>query len=92
MGRASEDWSEFVIVAVSKEKYPDKAVLNMTNPTRLAAELAAVQANMPRILALKAGQEEPSRCEACNYCRSTKVLSTVIQYSEGCLYGFEDVV
>jgi len=83
LGRAAEDWSVFLIVAVSKEKYPDKAVLNMTNPTRLAAELAAVEAAMPRILALKAGQEEPIRCENCNFCRSTKVLSHVIQYSAG---------
>ena len=83
MGRTAKDWSEFMIVAVSKEKYPDKAVINMTNPTRLAAELAVVEANMPRIIALKAGLEEPIRCERCNYCRSTKVLSQVIQYSEG---------
>ena len=83
MGRVAGDWSEFMIVAVSKEKYPDKAVLNMTNPIRLAAELAVVEANMPRIIALKAGLEEPIRCEACNYCRSTKVLSNVIQYSAG---------
>jgi hypothetical protein len=82
MGRAAGDWSEFMIVAVSKEKYPDKAVINLTNPTRLAAELAAVEANVPRIIALKAGLEEPIRCERCDYCRSTKVLSEVIQYFE----------
>ncbi|HZK53238.1 MAG TPA: PD-(D/E)XK nuclease-like domain-containing protein [Desulfosporosinus sp.] len=80
MGRGAEDWSEFIVVAVSKEKYPDKAVLNMTNPTRLATELAAVQTNMPRLIALKAGLAEPIRCEVCNYCRSTKVLNKVIQY------------
>lgn len=83
MGRAAEDWSEFMVVAVSKEKYPDKAVFNMTNPTRIAAELATFEANMPRIIALKAGLEAPRRCEKCNYCRSTKVLSQVIQYSVG---------
>jgi len=83
MGRAVEDWSEFMIVAVSKERYPDKAVINMTNPTRTVAELEAVEANMPRIIALKAGLEEPIRCEKCNYCRSTKVLSHLVQYSEG---------
>ncbi|MDP4160344.1 MAG: PD-(D/E)XK nuclease-like domain-containing protein [Bacillota bacterium] len=82
LGRAAGDWSEFMIVAVSKEKYPDKAVINLTNPTRLAAELAAVEAAMPRIIALKAGLEEPIRCERCDYCRSTKVLSEVIQYFE----------
>jgi len=83
MGRSAEDWSEFMIVAVSKDNYPDKAVINMTSPTRLAAELAAVQAAMPRLIALKAGLEEPIRCENCNYCRSTKVLNKIIQYSEG---------
>ena len=81
MGRAAEDWSEFMIVAVSKEKYPDKAVLNMTNPTRLAAELTAIEAHMPRIIALKARLVEPTRCANCNYCRSTKMLSGAIQYS-----------
>jgi hypothetical protein len=83
MGRADEDWSEFMIVAVSKEKYPDKAVINMTDLTRIAAELVAVEANMPRIIALKAGLEAPRRCEKCNYCRSTKVLNQVIKYSVG---------
>ena len=83
MGRAAEDWSEFMIVAVSKENYPNKAVLNMTNPKRLAAELAAVQAAMPRLIALKAGLDEPIRCETCNYCRATKVLNKVIHYSGG---------
>lgn len=83
MGRAAEDWSKFMLVAVSKEKYPDKAVLNMTNPARIATELAAVETNMPRIISLKAGLAKPARCEMCNYCRSTKVLSKVIQYSTG---------
>ena len=83
MGRASEDWSDFMLVAVSKEKYLDKSVFNMTDATRIAAELAAVEANMPRIIALKAGLAEPVRCEKCNYCRSTKVLNNVIQYSAG---------
>lgn len=83
MGRADKDWSEFMIVAVSKEKYPDKAVISMTDPTRIAAELAAIEANMPRIISLKAELETPRRCEKCNYCRSTKVLSQVIQYSVG---------
>ena len=82
MGRAEGDWSKFLIVAVSKEKYPDKAVINMTDPERLVKELADVEANMPRILAVKAGIEEPVRCEVCDYCRSTKMLSGAIHYTE----------
>jgi len=82
MGRDEGDWSKFLIVAVSKEKFPDKAVINMTDPERLVKELADVEAHMPRILAVKAGIEEPIRCECCNYCRSTKQLTGAIHYSE----------
>lgn len=81
MGRAAEDWSEFWVVAVSKEKFPDKAVFNMTDSTRLGTELAAVQTKMPRIIAVKSGQEQPARCEVCDYCKSTKVLSGAVLYS-----------
>ena len=82
MGRDEGDWSKFLIVAVSKEKYPDKAVINMTDPERLVKELAQVEANMPRILAVKSGEVEPIRCEVCPYCRSTKQLTGAIHYSE----------
>jgi len=82
MGRAGGDWSEFLFVAVSKEKYPDKAVITMTDPNRSAAELAEVEVNMPRIIALKSGLEVPIRCEGCDYCRATKVLSASINYLE----------
>lgn len=82
MGRDEGDWSEFLIVAVSKEKSPDKAIINMTDPERLVKELAEVERNMPRIIAVKAGLEEPRRCECCSYCRDTKVLDKVIYYTE----------
>jgi len=81
-GRPEGDWSEFLIVAVSKEKSPDKAIINMTDHERLVKELAEVERNMPRILAVKAGIEEPVRCENCDYCRSTKTLTKAIHYSE----------
>ncbi|HBP64076.1 MAG TPA: hypothetical protein DD730_07360 [Desulfosporosinus sp.] len=82
LGRADGDWSEFLLVAVSKEKYPDKAVITMTDPNRSAAELAKVELNMPRIIAFKSGLEAPIRCEGCDYCRATKVLSAAINYLE----------
>src|SRR5665648_798980 len=34
-GREPGDWLDFYIVAVSKEKFPDKAVINTTDPERL---------------------------------------------------------
>ena len=81
MGRCEGDWSKFLIVAVSKEKQPDKAVIDMFDPDRLVKELAQVEANMPRIIRVKAGLDEPTRCENCDYCRSTKMLSGAIHYS-----------
>jgi len=73
---------EFHIVAVSKQRQPDKAVISLNDPARLSSELLGISSHMPRILELKAGTELPIRCEKCNYCRSTKLLSGVIQYSE----------
>ena len=82
MGRPYGDWSEFLIVAVSKEKVPDKAIINMTDPERLVLELKEIELNMPRIIAVKTGQEEPIRCERCDYCRSTKILARSVHYTE----------
>ena len=82
MSRSCGDWSEFLIVAVSKEKSPDKAIINMTDHERLVKELAEVEENMPRIIAVKSGVEKPIRCECCDYCRSTKVLTSVIDYTK----------
>lgn len=81
-GREPGDYSEFLIVAVSKEKQPDKAIINMSDNVRLAEELAKVEANMPRILAVKKGEVDPVRCNCCDYCKSTKVLTAAIHYSE----------
>lgn len=81
-GRELGDYSEFLIVAVSKEKSPDKMIINMTDYDRMMVELSAVERNMPRILAVKAGEVEPNRCEDCDYCRATKTLTKAIHYSE----------
>lgn len=81
-GRPPEDWLDFYIVAVSKQDYPDKAVIDMRGPERYVAELAEIEANMPRVLAVKNGEVDPVRCENCSFCRSTKVLTKVVHYSE----------
>ena len=82
MGREPGDYSEFLIVAVSKEKTPDKAIINMTDNERLVKELAEVEVNMPRILAVKSGEVDPIFCGQCDYCKSVKQLSGAIHYSE----------
>jgi hypothetical protein len=81
-GRTEGNWPEFLIVAVSKEKVPDKLIINMTDPDRYRYELEQIEANMPHILAVKAGEVEPKRCGHCDYCRRTKQLKGAVHYSE----------
>lgn len=81
-GRPPEDWLDFYIVAVAKQKdYPDKAVIDMRGPERYQLELVQIEANMPHVLAVKNGEVEPVRCDVCPYCRSTKKLTSTIHYS-----------
>ena len=76
------NWCEPLIVAVSKETPPDKAVISLNDPRRLQQELAEIQASLPRIIAVKNGEIEPARCEQCAFCRSSKRLSTVMFYKQ----------
>ena len=78
----SENWLDFYMVAVSKEKVPDKEVIELTDHDRLQVELAKIGAHMPRIVAVKSGRVEPFRCGRCDYCLSTKRLTRAIHYSE----------
>lgn len=68
------------IVAVSKETPPDKAVIDLSDPGRIKHELMLVEANMPRILAVKSGEVEPEHCGRCAYCRSIKKVTDIISY------------
>lgn len=76
-----DSWLETLIVAVSKEDVPDKAVIGV-DPERLQMELDEVKQNMPRILAVKNRIEKPHRCETCRYCRETKKVQRVIHYMD----------
>jgi len=82
LNAGSEDYPEPLIVAISKEDPPDKAIISLNDPDRIEKELAEIERNMPRILAVKQGLEEPARCNHCPYCRSTKKLDKVIFYTE----------
>lgn len=81
-GRPEGDWWKFYIVAVSKERIPDKEVISMHDPERYQVELEQIRLNMPRILAVKNKEIEPFRCEKCDYCRSTRKLTGAIYYRE----------
>lgn len=63
----------FYIEAVTKEKVPDKAVIEIPQHI-LDAAYNLVQAKIERFDLIKSGEVEPIRCEKCEYCRQTKIL------------------
>lgn len=64
----------FFIAAASKEKVTDKEIIWLPD-NMLSDRLTEIKSNMPRLQSLKNGEEEPVRCENCDYCTSTKVLT-----------------
>ncbi len=71
----------FFIAGISKEDAIDIEVIGV-NDLYLKEALRSVERNMPHILAVKNGAEEPHRCGTCAYCRETKVLTRPISISE----------
>lgn len=69
------------IVAVSKEKIPNKAVISI-DESRFDFEYEYVAVEMERILKVKNGELDPVSCNKCEYCRSTKKLEGVIEVGE----------
>jgi len=82
LARNRDTYKDFYIVAVSKEKIPDHAIIDLTDPERRELELNRIKENLPRILAVKSGQEPPRRCERCDYCRRTKMVGRPVYYTE----------
>ncbi|GIO06253.1 hypothetical protein J31TS6_22810 [Brevibacillus reuszeri] len=72
-------WLESLIVAVSKEDPPDKAVIAIDS-YRIEEELISVERNLPHVLEVKAGEVPAKRCEKCRYCRETKKIQKVTHY------------
>ena len=63
----------FYIVAVTKEKVPDVAVIQIPQYV-LDTALKVVEAKIDRFDLVKHGEIEPERCEVCDYCKKTKRL------------------
>jgi hypothetical protein len=72
----------FTIAAATKEKpEPDIAIMSIPQDALdTAGEIIA--AHIPRFAAVKAGREEPKRCEQCAWCRRTKKLTQIVDYRE----------
>lgn len=64
----------FYLAAVTKERVPDIAVVEIPNHI-LEAALGLVEAKIERFDLIKSGDVNPIRCEKCNYCKKTKILT-----------------
>jgi len=71
----------FIIAGATKEKEPDLELL-LIPQQRLDYCLEIVKENAPIYANIKLGLIEPSRCESCDYCKSSKVLTKIRDYSE----------
>ncbi len=71
---------EFIIVAISKQEYPDKEVLRLNHRARYDYELEQIKKRLPYIQAVRNGVYKPRRCGVCDYCRATKKLFAIKPY------------
>jgi hypothetical protein len=69
----------FVLAAATKEEVPDIAAIGLPEYL-LSAALAIVENGARRYAAIKRGEIAPRRCEHCDYCKATKVLTHIIPY------------
>jgi hypothetical protein len=71
----------FFIAAVTKEKEPNLALINIPQ-SRLDQCLEIVKQESKRYYQLKQGNGIPNRCECCDYCKRTKVLDGIVSYED----------
>lgn len=71
----------FVIAGATKQ---ETTRLNMIGIPQDAIDAAGeiVRDKLPKYAAIKRGDIEPERCEKCDYCAETKVLTEVVDYRE----------
>lgn len=72
--QATGERKPFYIVAVTKEKVPDVAVIQIPQHI-LDTALKLVESKIDRFDLIKSGDIEPRRCERCDYCKRTKRLT-----------------
>ena len=71
----------FILAAGTKEDEPDITLLEIDQEL-LDFELSELQKNVPMFDAIKKGIIPAERCEKCNYCKKTKVLTGPINSKE----------
>lgn len=70
----------FIIIAISKQDYPDKDVLELNHRQRYDYELQQIKERIQHIQRVKERIVKPTRCGFCDYCRSTKQLFSIRPY------------
>ena len=71
----------FIIAAVTKEKYPEFALLQIPND-ELDTKLQFLQEYLPHLQAIKQGKIEPVACGKCSYCISKKKVEKIYYYDD----------
>lgn len=71
----------FVCAATKEKPEPDITIISIPQE-RLDFCFALVQANVKRYADLKKGIGEATRCEKCDYCRKTKVITSIFDYHD----------
>ena len=70
----------FYIVVVTKEKTPDIKIIRFPQWI-LDTALKVVESKIDRFDLVKSGELPPERCEQCDYCKITKVLTEPEEYA-----------
>lgn len=73
----------FYIAAVTKEKVPDIAVIQLPQYV-LDTAYKVVESKIDKFDLIKHGEINPSRCEKCDYCKRTKMLTEPSIYEAEC--------
>lgn len=78
---ASHNPLPFILGVATKEPVTDLALISMPQH-KMDAALAIVRAYAPQFHDIKHGIIPPTRCEKCDYCKKTKVLTRVVDLDE----------
>lgn len=71
----------FFLAVITKEEIPDIDIIHI--PTwRLNSAGEMIKYYIGKFDPIKKGKTLPERCEKCDYCRATKVLSKITEYEE----------
>jgi len=71
----------FRIAAATKESTPDIALLDIPHDV-MDDRIDMVRAFAPQYQMIKLGLKEPTRCEHCDYCKATRVLTGPVDYRD----------